>query len=279
MANGAHLTVVRDDLAIDDEPIKLANPKVTVVIPTLNEERNIAWVINRLPPMVDEVILVDGRSTDRTVAVALAIRPDIVVVREPRPGKGIALRTAFAAATGDIIVMLDADCSMDPGEIPVFVEAIEDGADLVKGSRFLNGGGSVDISLLRQLGNRALLLMTNILYARRFSELCYGFMAFRRTALPRLALESTGFEIETELVVRSIKSGLRVAEVPSFESARAFGVSNLHTFRDGWRVARTVLQHRFRTSPMARVDPSTGLHPVAVPVPVSVQEPQVRSES
>src|SRR4029079_9855282 len=170
---------VRDDSALDDELSELANPKVTVVIPTLNEERNIAWVINRLPPMVDEVILVDGRSTDRTVAGARAIRPDIVVVREPRPGKGIALRTAFAAATGDIIVMLDADCSMEPGEIPVFVDAIEEGADLVKGSRFLAGGGSVDISLLRQLGNRALLLMTNVLYGRRFSELCYGFMAFR----------------------------------------------------------------------------------------------------
>ncbi|MBA2720212.1 MAG: glycosyltransferase family 2 protein [Chloroflexi bacterium] len=219
--------------------------RVSVVIPTLNEERNIGWVLEHLPPLLHEVILVDGRSRDRTVEVAVAIRPDIVLVREQTPGKGAALRAGFAATTGDVLVMLDADCSMDPAEIPSFVAAIEAGADVAKGSRFLAGGGTVDISALRQLGNGALLRMTNLLYGAGFSELCYGYMAFRRSSLMALGLRSTGFEIETEIVVRALRAGLRIREVPSFEAERRFGVSNLRTFRDGWRVARTVLSERF----------------------------------
>jgi len=248
---------------------------VTVVIPTLNEERNIAWVVERLPAMVDEIIIVDGRSTDRTIEVALAIRPDIVVVRETRPGKGAALRRAFAAATGDVIVMLDADGSMDPGEIPAFVDEIVAGADLVKGSRFLNGGGSVDISRLRRSGNQALLAFANILYRSRFSELCYGFMAFRRDCLPQLGLRATGFEIETEIVVRAVKARLEIVEVASFESARRFGESNLRTFRDGWRVAKTLLRERFASG----LDLDVLIEPSTVALaPVSVQEPQIRKE-
>lgn len=254
-------------------PLPTRPSRVSVVIPTLNEERNIAWVIERIPTMVDEIIIVDGRSTDRTVEVALAIRPDIVVVNEPRPGKGVALRTAFQAATGDVIVMLDADCSMDPGDIPSYVEAIEAGAHLVKGSRFLPGGGSVDISRLRQFGNAGLLLATNILYGSRFSELCYGYMAFRRDSLPALALESTGFEIETEMVVRALRVGLRIDEVPSFESERRYGVSHLNTFRDGWRVLRTMLRERFRASERGHVAD------IPVLVPVSFQETQGSQES
>ena len=268
-----HLTVVPDPPASVGSFESMRVLTVTVVIPTLNEERNIAWVVERLPTMVDEIILVDGRSTDRTIEVALAIRPDIVVVRETRPGKGEALRRAFAAATSDVIVMLDADGSMDPGEIPAFVAEIVAGADLVKGSRFLDGGGSVDISRLRRSGNGALLAFANILYRSRFTELCYGFMAFRRDCLPQLGLRSTGFEIETEIVVRAVKARLEIAEVPSFESARRFGASNLRTFRDGWRVAKTLVGERFAAG--LELDGMIDASTVAL-APVSVQEPQIR---
>jgi glycosyltransferase involved in cell wall biosynthesis len=245
---------------------------VTVVIPTLNEERNITWVLERIPSFVDEILLVDGRSTDLTVGIAQTVRPDIVVVREERPGKGTALRTAFSVASGDIIVMIDADCSMDPGDIKHYVEAIQNGADLVKGSRNLPGGGSADISRLRQFGNSGLLLVTNLLYRTSFSELCYGYMAFRRSRLHELRLQGTGFEIETEIVVRSVLAGLRIDEVPSFESERRYGTSHLNTFRDGWRVMKTLVRERFRTNARAeaRYD---------VPVPVSIQEPQRPQES
>jgi glycosyltransferase involved in cell wall biosynthesis len=265
-AGAAHLAVVRDDdPGVAELPV--ATERITVVIPTLNEERNIAWVVGRLPSMVDEVLIVDGRSSDRTIEVARAVRPDIGVVEESLPGKGAALRKAFDVATGDIIVMLDADCSMDPLEIPAFIEAILDGADLAKGSRFLEGGGSSDISRVRRLGNRALLGMTNRLYGSRHTELCYGYMAFRRTCLPQLGLRSTGFEIETEIVVRAMKAGLRITEVASYESQRRYGASHLRTFRDGWRVAQTVIRERLRSDLDVLLEPSEH-----VLIPISVQE-------
>ena len=217
---------------------------VTVMIPTKNEAANLPWVLGRMPAWVDEVVIVDGLSTDGTADVARRCRPDVVVVNEARPGKGAAVRAGFAAATGHVVVMIDADGSMDPVEIGRYVNAIRDGADLAKGSRRLEGGGSADLTTIRDLGNRGLLLAANLLFGTRFSELCYGFMAVRRTALPSLDLVGDGFEIETEIVVRAVRAGLRVAEVPSFEYPRRAGESNLNAIRDGLRIVRTLLHVR-----------------------------------
>jgi len=217
---------------------------VSVVIPAKNEARNIGWVIERIPMLVDEVVLVDGISTDQTIDVARALRPDVIVVKDNRPGKGVALRAGFEAASGDYVVMLDADGSMDPLEIPRFVEQLDQGADLVKGSRFMHGGGTADMSPLRDVGNRGLLSIANVLFGVSHTDLCYGYAAFRRRAVLELGLTAMGFEIETELFLRAIRNGLSVVEVPSFESPRRSGTSNLHTFRDGWRVLRTIVRER-----------------------------------
>jgi glycosyltransferase involved in cell wall biosynthesis len=218
--------------------------KVSVVIPTKNEAANIAWVLRQMPPTVHEIVLVDGHSTDDTVEVATRERPDIVVTQEQRRGKGAALQAGFAAATGDIVVMLDADGSMHPAEIGRYVALLNSGFDFVKGSRFMAGGASTDITALRRLGNRGLLALTNAICGTRFTDLCYGFCAFRRTALSALPVSATGFEIETELVVRATMAGLRISEVPSVESPRRYGQSNLRTFRDGQRVLWTLLRER-----------------------------------
>jgi glycosyltransferase involved in cell wall biosynthesis len=217
----------------------LPAPSVSVVIPTLNEAMNLPWVLRRMPSYVDEVVIVDGRSHDHTVEVARALR-DVVVVTELRPGKGVAVRAGFGAATGDIIVMLDADGSMDPQEIGWFVSPLQHEYDFVKGSRYVTGGGSEDLTLLRNVGNRALTGLANMVLHSNYSDLCYGYIAFRRECLPILDLESDGFEIETELIVRAARAGLRIAEVPSGELTRISGNSNLQTFRDGWRVLRTL---------------------------------------
>jgi glycosyltransferase involved in cell wall biosynthesis len=219
-------------------------PTVSVVIPTLNEERNIAWVLRRLPEMVTEVILVDGRSTDRTIEIARTVRPGVTVVLEHRPGKGAALRAGFAAATGDYIVMLDADGSMDPREIESFVRALKEGCEFVKGSRFTDGGGTADMSRIRRLGNGALRSAVNALYRTQFSDLCYGFVAFRRDRLSALRLRSDGFEIETEMAVRAVTASLKIGEVASFEAQRMYGESHLNAWRDGRRVLRTLLRER-----------------------------------
>src|ERR1700748_2528690 len=167
------------------------SPTVSVVIPALNEERNLPHVFAELPAGISEVILVDGGSVDRTVAVARELRPDVIVVRQTRTGKGNALACGFAASKGDIIVMIDADGSTDPREIPLFVQELKDGADFVKGSRFAAGGHSHDITKLRKLGNDGLNLVVNVLFGTSFPDLCYGYTAFWRHVVPTLDLPAT----------------------------------------------------------------------------------------
>ena len=135
-----------------------------MVIPVRNEARNIAWVLEQVADDVSEIILVDGNSTDATLITARSCRPDIRVVPQEGVGKGSALRSGFLAATGDIIVMMDADGSMAPQEIRHYLHFLTNGYDFVKGSRFIAGGGSLDITPFRRLGNRFLLTVFNTLY-------------------------------------------------------------------------------------------------------------------
>ncbi len=233
-------------------PQYLAEPKVSVVIPTLNEAKNLPFVLPYIPSWVYEVIIVDGHSTDNTVEVARSLRPDVVIVEETKRGKGAALRAGFAAASGDVIVMLDADGSMSPVEISLYVGALMSGADYVKGSRFLQGGGTADMTLIRSFGNWGLTMAVRVLFGGSYSDLCYGYNAFWTRALPALDLEADGFEIETLMNVRALRAGLKISEVPSFESYRVHGESNLRALRDGWRVLKTILRERV-TAPKNRI--------------------------
>jgi glycosyltransferase involved in cell wall biosynthesis len=253
-------------------------PSVSVVVPALNEARNIPHVFERIPQDVHEVILVDGFSVDGTVAVARQLRPDVRILRQTRMGKGNAVACGVAAATGDIIAMVDADGSADPGEIPRFVDALVAGADFAKGSRFLKGGGSSDITRLRTTGNHALTMFFNICYGRNYTDLCYGFNVFWRRHASVIGLDATspaptdgdgrlwgdGFEVETLIHVRVAKAGLLVAEVPSFEHPRIHGASNLNAFSDGRRVLRTILTERRHTRRTRATQPPIHLRPSTV---------------
>jgi hypothetical protein len=223
--------------------------RVSVVIPTLNEVGNIAAVLEQMRRF-DDIIIVDGFSQDGTVEKARSVRPDVQVVERPPRGKGDALRAGFEAATGDVIVMMDADGSMDPGEADVFVAMLNVGFDLVKGSRLACGGGSHDLTAVRWLGNRALCGLANALFHTQWTDLCYGYVAFRRSALPRLALTADGFEIESQILSHAALAGLRIAEIPSVEFPRITGDSHLNARRDGARVLKEILSARF--SPRAR---------------------------
>jgi len=227
---------------------------VSVVIPALNEASNLPHVLTRIPAMVDEVLLVDGHSIDDTIAVARMIRPDIRIVLQDELGKGNALACGFAAATGDIIAMLDADGSTDPAEIPRFVDALLDGSDFAKGSRYLTGGGSSDITHIRSFGNRALGAIVNVLFRTRYTDLCYGYNAFWADCLPHMQVDCAGFEVETLINVRVARAGLSVTEIPSIEHERLNGVSNLNAVRDGFRILRTILAERIRVR-TSRKDP------------------------
>jgi len=248
-----------------DRPAASGSMAVSVVIPAKNEAANLPWVLGRMPGWVDEVVLVDGLSTDGTIEVAQACCPDVVVVHEKRPGKGAAVRAGLEAASGDIIAMLDADGSMDPQELGTFVAAVADGAGLAKGSRRMSGGGSSDITLFRDVGNRGLLMFANVLLQTRFTELCYGYMAVSRSVLPRLSLAADGFEIEAEIVAQAVRRGVKVTEVPSFEFPRRAGASNLNAVRDGLRIFRTLVQVAMTDQVSGRSD--------GPPAPRSAQAP------
>lgn len=231
--------------AISANKLNLAEtPSVSVVIAALNEEQNLPHVLPKIPKWVDEIIIIDGGSVDQTVQVAKQLCPEVVIIHQTGKGKGDALRLGFEAATKDIIVALDADGSTAPEEIPAFVGALVSGADYVKGSRFLQGGGTSDMTILRKVGNLGLVQLVTLFYGGKFSDLCYGYNAFWRKSLPLLDLDAEGFEIETLMNIRALKANLRVAEVASFEADRIYGESNLRTFRDGWRVLKTIVSEK-----------------------------------
>ncbi|HXD55927.1 MAG TPA: glycosyltransferase family 2 protein [Solirubrobacteraceae bacterium] len=225
-----------------------AAPTVSVIIPTLNEAENLPHVFAELPEDLYEVIVVDGFSVDDTKEISRRLRPDVRIVDQERRGKGDALRCGFQAATGEVLVMLDADGSADPAEIPRFVRALTDGADFAKGTRFHRDGGSSDITPVRGAGNRFLSGLVNVLFGTRYSDLCYGYNAFWRHCLPALDIDCDGFEVETLINIRAARAGLVVAEVPSFERPRIHGESNLNAVRDGGRVLRTIIRERLRRS-------------------------------
>jgi len=264
--------------------------RVSVVIPTYNEAANLPHVFDRLPDGLHEVIVVDGRSVDGTVDVARALRPDVKIVLQNRRGKGNAMACGFAAVTGDVVIMLDADGSADPLEIPRFVAALTAGADFAKGTRFAAGGGSSDITPLRAWGNRRLNRMANLLFTTSYTDLCYGYNAFWTRCLPALGLSADGpgrdvklwgdgFEIETIINTRIAKAHLKIVEVPSYESTRVYGASNLNTWRDGFRVLRALAVERVNGSWFVPVRRRPGTAPAASQSPQVVTAPRADSTS
>ncbi|MGD0053907.1 MAG: glycosyltransferase family 2 protein [Acidimicrobiales bacterium] len=219
---------------------------VSVIIPTLNEAGNLPYVLNTIPSWVDEVILVDGRSDDDTRRIARLLRPDVRIVHELKRGKGAAMRAGLDAATGDILIALDADGSMDGAAIGKFRDAIVAGADYVKGSRFAPGGGSSDITKFRRFGDRSICYLIWLLFGSLYSDATYGFIAVRASSLGALNIDTDGFEVETLIGIRAIRARLRTTEVPCYEASRIHGTSNLSVLSDGFRILRVIVSERVR---------------------------------
>lgn len=220
-------------------------PSLTVLIPTLNEEKNLPRILPRIPAIASEILIVDGHSKDDTVRVAREICPQVRVVYQPEKGKGDAIRCGIREASGEIIVILDADDSMDPGEIPKFVTPLLGGYDYAKGSRFLNGGGTNDMPLYRRLADKAFVSLVNLLYRTRFTDSSYGYKAFWKKSFKDISLRAQGFEIEAEIDIKASKAGLKITEVPCMEAKRFSGDGKLRAFSDGWRILRTIVGERF----------------------------------
>jgi glycosyltransferase involved in cell wall biosynthesis len=229
---------------------------ISVIVPARNEADNLQYVLPRIPSFVDEVILVDGHSTDNTIAEAKRWLPSIRIIEQDGKGKGDAIKLGLAAATGNIIILLDADGSADPLEIADFVDVLLAGNDFAKGSRFLKGAKSHDITLLRRAGNFGLTQIVNILFSARFTDLCYGYNAFWKHCVAHIDIDSDGFEIETLINIRMQVAGLKIAEVPSNEYPRIYGLSNLNAVQDGWRILKLIVQEKMRKKMRITTPPS-----------------------
>jgi putative flippase GtrA len=254
-------------------PHDVPRPRVSVIIPALNEELNLPYVAARMPSDIDEIVVVNGASVDDTARVARQLWPDGVHIGQTRRGKGNALACGIAAASGDIIVLIDSDGSTDPAEIPRFVAALIAGADYAKGSRFVQGGGSDDITRFRHFGNKCLNGTVNLLFATRFTDLCYGYNAFWRRCLDTMRLPDIdapvqqwgdGFEIEALINVRVASSHLKIAEVCSYEKPRMYGSSNLRAISDGMRVLRTICKESLRPRAQKEAANAPSPSPLAV---------------
>ncbi|MFC2010537.1 glycosyltransferase family 2 protein [Chloroflexota bacterium] len=218
--------------------------RVSVVICTFNEERNLPYVLKKLPPWVFEVIMVDGNSKDNTVKIAKELYPSIKILYQPGKGKGDALTYGFDNALGDIIIALDADGSTDPNELFRFVQPLTEDYGMCKGSRFIKGGSSEDISRFRIFGNWVFTQLTNLMFGSKYSDLAYGYFGFTQEAWKRIQPKSDGFAIETEINIKAIKRGIKTIEVPSQEKRRLYGEGKLHSFRDGWKILVTIFKER-----------------------------------
>jgi glycosyltransferase involved in cell wall biosynthesis len=207
-------------------------PRISVVICALNEEGSLPQVLCKMPNWVNEVILVDGHSKDRTVAVAKKLRPDIKVLYQLNRGKGDALKYGLTYASGDIVVTLDADGATDPDEMYKFIEALQNGYDFAKGTR-LAKGRPAGMPYMRFFGNKVLAVTASLLVGIRYTDVCSGYNAFWKGCFPKVELENDGFEMEQELNVKIAKFGFKVVEVPHSHKVRTSGESKVNDVRQG----------------------------------------------
>lgn len=219
-------------------------PKITALICTLNEADNITHVLSEMPPFVYEVVLVDGRSHDNTVEIARRIFPGVRLFCQPRKGKDDALMYGIEKAKGDIIVALDADGSTKPEEMPRFIAPLLKGYDFAKGSRFL-GSSPLNMPWHRKLANRVFVVIANILFGTKFTDLCSGYNAFWKSAFTRIRLEDCNWRYEPKIILRALAADLKMVEVGHFDKGRISGKSKLPDLRQGLNVLKTILEERF----------------------------------
>lgn len=220
------------------------DPKVTALICTLNEAENLPHVLPRIPDWVNEVLIIDGRSTDGTVDLARKLRPGVHVLSQPGRGKGDALKLGVEHADGDIIVTLDADGETDPSELHTFVEVVQRGCDFAKGSRLARGRPR-RMPVYRWVGNKVLAVTFNLLYGTRFTDICSGYTAFRRQAFLRLALTYRNCEMEQQMLARARKLGMAIVEVPHHSEGRIAGASKISGIKQGLIDWLVIIKERF----------------------------------
>jgi len=222
---------------------------ISIIIPTYMEERNIGLTIKSIKKEMKkigkkyEIIVVDKYSKDKTTKIAKRLGAKVLY---DEFGKGSALIKGFNSAKGNVLISMDADLSNRAEELPLLIDAVENGFDACFGSRFILGGKTEDMPLLRKIGNKFFVMLVNLLYKTKYTDLCYGYRSFKKSAFKKLDLKEKGFGIETEMSIKAVKKGLKVIEIPSFEKKRLHGKSNLKTFKDGFVILKTILSSLFK---------------------------------
>lgn len=221
-------------------------PSITAIICTLNEEQTVRHVLEKIPSFITDVLIVDGNSNDNTLKVVRESFPSVRIITQPGKGKGDAIRHGIRQAQGQIVVTLDADGSMDPGDIIKFVESLTQGFDFAKGSRFLPGVRTEDMPRHRLFGNWVFTTLTNILFGSKYTDITYGFNAFWREKVRNITVHSDGFEEVVEWNINIHRQRLKVKEIAVDEYERIDGEGKLRSFHDGARILKTILRERIR---------------------------------
>ena len=219
--------------------------RITVLICALDEEQNLPHVLPKIPQWVDEVLLVDGHSTDNTVELAKRLRPKIRILYQPGKGKGDALRYGIKHASGDIVVTLDADGATNPEEMHKFIEPLLHGSEFAKGSRFL-GRFPRKRPWYRILGNLLITVAFDVLFFKRYTDLCSGYNAFWKKAIEGVNLWSPdGFENEPLFNCRAAKKRMKVIEVGHSDVGRLKGEVKELSWWQGFKAIKTIARERF----------------------------------
>ncbi|PJE51035.1 MAG: glycosyl transferase [Candidatus Yanofskybacteria bacterium CG10_big_fil_rev_8_21_14_0_10_36_16] len=218
--------------------------KTTLIIPALNEEGAIGKTLKEIPRnFIDEIIVIDGHSTDNTLNEAReALRNTDKVITQRRNGFGGALFDAVEIANGDVIMIMDADGSHNPNDIPKILEKFTNKNDVVMSSRYSKGARSDDDTLIRLLGNWIFTKLTNIIHKTNVSDSLYFFFAISRDNFKKLNLQNHGFGICIEFLVKAKRAGLTFKEIPAIERPRLAGKSKVNALKDGFKILKVILK-------------------------------------
>lgn len=246
--------------------------RLSVIIPAKDEEQTLPQLLEDLKQVIPtlegydvELICVDDHCRDRTAAIARAYGAR-VVENKRKPGKGNALRAGFEAATGELLLMMDADYSHRPEDMPAFLSAMRDGVGLVIGSRVF--GGSEEYTHVRALGNVFLSGALGLSVGRYLSDALNGYKLFRKDVFTSFEYTSRMFEIEIELIANTLRKGYRVVEVISHERARAGGMMKSRVVRHGTRFLMRIIWEGIK-----------GVKPAAQPHPEPAAEKAQTTEA
>lgn len=231
------------------------NKLVSIILTSYNEEKNIASTIKDCQKLKNqypiEIIVVDAASKDKTVEIAKKLKVDRVLRFPFKRGKGADFWAGALVAQGDYIIQIDTDHQFQPNEIPLFVEALNKGADVVIGTRFA-GDSSIQkgsVSFRNLFGNWIMSAATSLACGKRITDVMAGFKGFKRNAILTLDLRERHFEYEAETVVKAVKIGMDLVQIPITYTKRVGGTSGIRAIRDGFNVLKAIIKVSFSTLP------------------------------